>query len=97
MLGSDPILQLDNVEILKRNADAVARINSHTFTAGDAETAIKRQTLGEEHDPEVAHAALRPEYGSTYWDCVRTVACIAIRRALQPTNMEALNQVNRSK
>ncbi|MFC5973579.1 zinc-binding dehydrogenase [Halomarina salina] len=49
------------MDILGRNAEAVARINSHVFPVDDAETAIRRQLPGEEYDPDLVHAALTPD------------------------------------
>lgn len=49
------------MELLERNADAIAQINSHTFPVPEAETAIERQIPGPEADPEIVHAAVVPE------------------------------------
>ena len=46
--------------ILERNAENVARINSHVFPLPEAETAIRRQIPGEERDIDIVHAALEP-------------------------------------
>lgn len=47
--------------IVDERADDVARINTHVFPVSEAETAIRRQLGGDEFDPEIVHAALRPE------------------------------------
>lgn len=49
------------IGILERNAEDIARINSHTFAVSAAETAIERQLPDEEFDPEIVHAALVPD------------------------------------
>ena len=51
----------DAMNILERNAEDVASINSHSFAISRAETAIKRQLPGDEFDPEIVHAVLEPE------------------------------------
>lgn len=49
------------MNVLERNADAVASINSHTFGIAEAETAIERQLPGDAFDPEIVHAVLVPD------------------------------------
>ncbi|MFC7156880.1 hypothetical protein ACFQPA_15700 [Halomarina halobia] len=48
------------MNVLERNADDVARINTHTFAIAEAETAIHRQLPGEQFDPDIVHAVLVP-------------------------------------
>lgn len=49
------------MNVLERNAEDVARINSHTFGISEAETAINRQLPGDEFDSEIVHAVLVPD------------------------------------
>lgn len=49
------------MDIVERRSTDVAKINTHVFPVEQAETAIERQLPGEEFDPEIVHAALRPE------------------------------------
>ncbi|WP_135827707.1 zinc-dependent alcohol dehydrogenase [Halorussus halobius] len=47
--------------IVERRGDDVASIISHVFPVREAETAIERQLPGEGFDPDIVHAALRPD------------------------------------
>lgn len=49
------------MDILESRGDDVAKINTHLFPVSEAETAIQRQLPGDDFDPEIIHAALRPE------------------------------------
>lgn len=49
------------MNVLERNADAVASTNSHTFAISEAKTAIERHLPGDEFDPDIVHAVLVPD------------------------------------
>lgn len=49
------------MDVVERRAEDVAKINTHVFPVREAETAIRRQLPGDDFDPDVIHAALRPE------------------------------------
>ncbi|WP_435181374.1 zinc-dependent alcohol dehydrogenase [Halorussus sp. AFM4] len=59
------------MDIIERRFDDIARINTHVFPVKQAETAIERQLPGEEFDPEIIHAALRPEWASDSGNLLR--------------------------
>lgn len=47
-------------DIVARRGEDVASIISHVFPVREAEAAIERQLSGEQFDPEIIHAVLRP-------------------------------------
>jgi threonine dehydrogenase-like Zn-dependent dehydrogenase len=49
------------MEIVERRGEDIAKINTHVFPVREAEEAIQRQLPGDNFDPDVIHAALRPE------------------------------------